>query len=494
MPSIAARITAGFYILAFLLLALSAITLSNLHFLAEHIRAGAAVSTFVEGVMETRRHEKNYFLYQDDSEGAAAQQQAGTARVLLEDNVELFEALCVRHPCAQLGEAISEYERLLAGLKEQPSHTVSDQAEAVRHAGHRVNELAQGLSERERASLSEALTQGGRWLLGAVLGVGVLGIGVGRLTARSLVVPLRRLESDLAPIAAGRFRELPAPSRDRELVSFTVAFNRMLAELKDRQRQLQHAEKLASLGVLVSGVAHELNNPLSNISTSCQLALEEVEVADPTQLRTWLTQIDEQTERARHILLALADYTRRRPLTREAVLVSDLLDTTLLLVRKELGRQVTLERALPDGLAILADPQRLQQVFINLLKNAVDAGGPQVTIRITANQMRGEAARLPQGQCRLGGLPGPTGCFVLITLADDGPGIAPEDIEHIFDPFFTTRGVGEGMGLGLYIVQDIVQELEGCIAVDSAPGKGTRFEIALPCVPAAAETREANGG
>lgn len=494
MPSIAARITAGFYTLAFLLLALSAITFSDLRFLAEHIRAGAAVSTFVEGVMETRRHEKNYFLYRDDAERAAALQQTTTSRALLDENAGLFGALCSGHPCAQLGDALQEYERLLAGLSEHPPHAVSDHAEALRRSGHRVNELAQGLSQRERTSLSEALTQGGRWLLGAVLGVGVLGIGVGRLIARSLVVPLRRLESDLAPIAAGHFRELPAPSRDRELVSFTAAFNRMLAELEDRRRQLLHAEKLASLGVLVSGVAHELNNPLSNISISCQLALEEVNVADPTLMRAWLTQIDEQTERARHILLALSDYACRRPLTLEAVVVSELLDTTLLLVRKELGRQVTLERALPDGLAILADPQRVQQVFINLLKNAVDAGGPQVTIRITGALMRGGSDRLPRGQCRLGGLPEPAGCFVLITLADNGPGIAAEDLEHIFDPFFTTRGVGEGMGLGLYIVQEIVQELNGCIAVDSAPGQGTRFEIALPCAPGAGQTREANAG
>lgn len=481
MPSIAARITAGFYALAFLVLILSAVTYSDLRYLAAHIRDGAAMSAFVERVMEMRRQEKNYFLYHDEAERGAALQQSLAARALIEENAPLFEALCSGRPCARLGRALRDYERLLTGLTEGPS---GDRAEALRRTGHEITELAQGLSEDERASLSEAVTQGGRWLLGAVLAVGLLGVGVGRLVARSVVAPLRRLEGDLAPVAAGRFRELPPPSRDRELVSFTAAFNRMLAELEDRRRQLLHSEKLASLGVLVSGVAHELNNPLSNISTSCQLALEELDGADPRQMRAWLGQIDQQTERARHILLALTDYARGRPLTLEPVLLNEVLDTTLLLVGKELGRQLTLERAIPAGLTLLADPQRLQQVFINLLKNAADAGGPQVAIRISAALMKAEAAALPRGRCRLGGLPESAGCFVLIRVADTGPGIAAADIEHVFDPFFTTRLVGEGMGLGLYIVQEIVQELDGCIAVDSTPGQGTCFEIALPCADA----------
>jgi two-component system, NtrC family, sensor kinase len=169
-------------------------------------------------------------------------------------------------------------------------------------------------------------------------------------------------------------------------------------------------------------------------------------------------------------------------------MADELIDSTLLLVRKELGKQVTLAREIPPGLAILADRQRLQQVFINLLKNAVDAGGPEVTITIRGHSLEDGVQALPQGRYRLGELPPPHDPahperprYALLTLADNGPGIVPDVLEQIFDPFFTTRDVGQGMGLGLYIVQEIVQELNGCIAVDSEPGRGTRFEIALPC-------------
>jgi len=488
MTSLSARITLGFYALAFLLLTLSAITFSDLHFLASHIRAGAAVSSFVERVMDIRRQEKNYFLYQQEADLSAALRGVEGARRLLEENRPLFEGLCNGLACERLRDELIDYGIILGSLAHVPAPVTRDFEEEVRQAGHRVSELARGLSEIERTTLSEAVTQSGQWLLGAVLVVGILGGLLGPAIARSVVQPLRQLEADLAPIAAGRFRELRAPARDREFVSFAAAFNRMLGELEDRRRQLLHSEKLASLGVLVSGVAHELNNPLCNISTSCQLALEEVGACQSEQMREWLRQIDEQTERARDIVLALSDYARGRPLTLEPVAVNDLLDKTLLLVRKELGRQVTLERRLPEGLAILTDRQRLQQVLINLLKNAVDAGGPEVTITLSAQPLDRPEAALPQGRYRLGELPPPRGPenphgrrYALISIADNGPGIPPEVLAHIFDPFFTTRKLGQGMGLGLYIVQEIVQELEGCIAVDSEPGRGARFEIALPC-------------
>ena len=492
MPSISARISAGFYALAFLMLVLSAFTFSDLRFLASHIREGAAISTFVEQVMDMRRQEKNHFLYRDGADLTAAAQQLEGALALIDDNPALFQELCDGRACARLRDELQTYGSMLAELAYVPAEALQDSEDAVRQAGHRVTELARGLAENERAALSEAVVESGHWLLAAVLGVGLLGGILGPAVARSVVRPLRQLEVDLAPIAEGRFQELPPPSRDRELVSFAAAFNRMLGELENRRRQLLHAQKLASLGVLVSGVAHELNNPLSNISTSCQLALEELDGGDPAQVRDqvrgWLRQIDEQTERARRIVLALSDYARRRPLTLEPVEVRALIDTTLLLVLRDLGRQVTVLREIPAGLAILADRQRLQQVFINLLKNAVDAGGPEVTITLAARPLETAAQALPRGRYRLGELPPAFGPehperprYALISIADNGPGIGAEVLGHIFDPFYTTREVGQGMGLGLYIVQEIVQDLGGSIAVDSEPGRGTRFEIALPC-------------
>jgi two-component system, NtrC family, sensor kinase len=488
MSSISARISFGFFALVLLILILAALTFSDLRFLASQIQEGAAVARFVERALEMRRLEKNYFLYRERANLDEAMEQAGLAVTLLAENAPLLAVLCGGRACDELSPALQAYRDLLLDLAKLPPQAVPEFEDRIRQAGHRVTELSQGLSDDERGNLATALVRSGRWLLGVVLLAGVLGVLLGTAIARSVVRPLHRLEVDLASIAEGRFHELPEPSRDRELVSFAAAFNRMLAELENRRRQLLQSEKMASLGVLVSGVAHELNNPLSNLSTACQLAQEDMAAGDLSQMGRWLRQIDEQTERARQIVLALSDYARRRPLTLEPVDVNLLLDSTLLLMRKELGRQVTLERDLPPGLAIIADRQRLQQVFINLLKNAADAGGPEVTITITGYPLDLGVRVLPQGRYRLGELPRPRDGdppngrrYALISIADNGPGIPPEVLKQIFDPFFTTREVGQGMGLGLYIVQEIVQDLNGSIAVDSEPGRGTRFELALPC-------------
>ncbi len=480
MSSISARITAGFYALAFLLLTLAAFTLSDLRFLAAHILQGTAVSSFVERIMEMRRQEKNYFLYQQPTDLANALQQAASAQQLLDENQPLFTTLCGVEGYHRLYQEVSHYHQLLRHLSLRPTTEAHLDEEQIRVAGHQLTEQSQHLSDLERSTLSEAVEQSRGWLLVTVLGVGLVGGLLGSMIARSVVRPLRQLEIDLAPIAAGRFRELPAPSQDQEMVSLATAFNRMLTELENRRRQLLHSEKLASLGILVSGVAHELNNPLSNISTACQLALEELAAGDPAPLKSWLQQIDTQTQRAHQIVWALSDYARRRPLTLEPIEITQLMETTLLLVRKELGQQVTLKRQLPAGLTIQADRQRMQQVLINLLKNAVDAGGAEVTITLTAQPIEQfEATSLHY--C-LGELhPTQKRRYIQITVADNGSGITPEALPHIFDPFFTTREVGQGMGLGLYIVQEIVRELEGCIGVVSELGVGTCFNLVLPC-------------
>jgi signal transduction histidine kinase len=481
MASISLRINIGFSLQIGLILLLAALTYSDLRLLARLIPEGVAVSEFVEELMELRRLEKNYFLYQDQEALREGQKMLASALQLLDANADLFQGLCYQQDCEDLRRRLLDYQGLLLRLL-QSSEGI--QEEDVRHAGQWLSEEARLFSKRERQNLADALESSGRWLFWSVLVVTLLGGVLGPFMAKSLTRPLRQLEVDLAPIAAGRFRRLPAPSADREFQSLALAFNTMLEALEERRLQVLHSQKLASLGILVSGVAHELNNPLSNISTACQLALEEPQESLSAAVRDWLGQIDEQTNRAQHILLALTDYARQRPLTLEAIDVNELLDTTILLVRKELGRQVSLERQVPDGMAILADRQRLQQIFINLLKNAVDAGGPGVTIALAGHPLALGLKQLPRGQYRLGELPRPeTGGpdYALISLTDNGPGIVPEVLPHIFDPFFTTRDVGQGTGLGLYIVQEIVSELGGAIAVDTEPGRGTRFELALPC-------------
>ncbi|MGF1644334.1 MAG: sensor histidine kinase [Thiotrichales bacterium] len=484
MHSIGTRIAVGFFALVSLIVILAVFTYGDLRYLERQIRQGVSLSALVEQVMEMRRYEKNYFLYGGEEELRQALAFSAAAAAMVAKNAQLLAKLCAKRPCAALSEELTRYQAALGQIDIESSFDHAAGDDAVRAAGHRLTELAQSLGQREREYLSASVEQSGRWWLSLAVGIGLLGATLGILLARVTVRPLRQLEANLAPLAEGRFNTLRASSRDREIQSFASAFNRTLMELDNRRRQLVHSEKLASLGVLVAGVAHELNNPLSNSSIACQLALEEIDTASREQLAEWLKQIDIQTRRAQRIVLALSDYARRRPLTLERINVTEIFDQTLVLVRKHLGPQVTIEHDLPHNYWVRSDRQRLQQILINLLKNAVDADsdGHGVTITLSARLLGSDKAALPGSCLRLGKEPGLSSAddHILITVSDTGPGMVAEVLDRIFDPFFTTRAVGKGMGLGLYIVQEIVHELDGCIGVESKPGSGTCFMLVLP--------------
>ena len=270
-------------------------------------------------------------------------------------------------------------------------------------------------------------------------------------------------------------------SRDREIVSLTNALNRMLRERELHERHLIQSEKLASLGTLLSGVAHELNNPLSNISTSAQILAEEMGPGSCELAGELVGQIGEQTDRARNIVRSLLEFSRDREFRKEPLPLRPLVEETVRFLKGQIPPGVSVEVAVPDEITLPGDRQRLQQVFLNLVKNAVEAVPPE------SGRVVVSARRVPAGVARQidaalvvhgAGLPG--GDVIEIEVRDNGPGIPPEIRKKIFDPFFTTKDVGKGSGLGLFVVYEIIEEHDGCIAVESAPGGGTVFTIRLP--------------
>jgi two-component system NtrC family sensor kinase len=303
---------------------------------------------------------------------------------------------------------------------------------------------------------------------------------IGRVLSQRVVRPLKEMETSVAAISANRRETLSAPSNDREILSIIAAFNHMLKELDLRQKSLMRSERLASLGTMLSGVAHELNNPLSNISSSCQILQEEVGESDPATQKMYLDQIDQQTERARNIVRSLLDFSRETAFKKETVLLRPLVAQTVGFVRGRVSAKSVVQLSIPEDLSVSADAQRLQQVFVNLIGNAMEGLGPAGQIRISAQAMWVDGP--PEGTA-LGGGCDVKGEVVEICVEDNGPGIAPEILPRIFDPFFTTKDVGHGMGLGLFVVYEIVDEHGGCIAVQSAPGQGATFRIRLPREP-----------
>ena len=238
----------------------------------------------------------------------------------------------------------------------------------------------------------------------------------------------------------------------------------VLDELSRTQAQLIHSEKLASLGVLAGGVAHEINNPLMVILGRTELMLMDENLAE--RVRQDLNTVRAETERIGRIVEGLLTFSRKsRQEKIESVAVNDILERTFMLSEHQLtvGNVEVKKQLSPDLPTIQANPGQLQQVFMNLIINAHHAmpdGG-----RLTAR-----TGRVPDNQ-------------VYIEIEDTGLGIPPEDINRIFDPFFTTKEEGKGTGLGLSVSRNIVDNHGGEIGVKSTPGTGTTFRVVLPEKP-----------
>ena len=461
------------------LLGFAAVVFSDLDSLNTQIDAGRAVADLRRAALEMRQDEKNLFLYQAIDGLEHFRLEADEARRLLAEHRPIFVDIAGRDGVAELERRLDEYE---AAVLAYPGLAPARQAaarEAIRREGHVLYETTRELLLTERSLLTEATDDTRNLMLLALVVVILFELAGGLYLLRSVLRPLRELERGLNAIDEGRARELPLPSQDREIRSFVAAFNRMFKRLRAQQDLIRRNEKAAALGVLVSGVAHELNNPLSNISTSAQLLIEEGCDAEPDVRNQWLAQIDNETERARRIVRRLLDTVRQPRRRLPQVDVGELIESSLDLVNRQLPAAVSVCVDAPEGLAVALDRERMQQVFINLIKNAADAGAHRIDLKSRIDRWDADA---PRAGMVVGDptILAQSPRALLIEVTDDGPGIAEAVREHLFDPFVTTKSGGEGTGLGLYLVEEIVGEHQGCAVVESALGAGARFSIWLP--------------
>jgi two-component system NtrC family sensor kinase len=253
---------------------------------------------------------------------------------------------------------------------------------------------------------------------------------------------------------------------DREVASVGFFYDlrermEMESKLEKTRIQLLQAEKMASLGKLAAGVAHQLNNPLGGITLYAQLMMEEYPLEDAA--REDLKRIIDDAERCRDTVRELLEFARQ---TRQEIRLNDLnhaiSQTLFLLENQSLFHNIEIIKSLEQDLPkIPSDVQQLNHVFMNIILNAAEA-------------MEGT------GQLRVETLPSENGCGILIRISDTGPGIPEDALPHIFEPFFTTKEQGKGTGLGLSLAYGIIENHGGRIWAESKIGEGTIFTIELP--------------
>jgi len=334
--------------------------------------------------------------------------------------------------------------------------------------------FVEGLPEQKQTLLNNAIEKSQWVLLTFICLIGLLIYIAGYKLKRDVVLPLQRLEENLKKISQEPFTRLVSPSDDEEFTRLTKVFNHLLKEIEMRQKHMLQTNKLASLGVLATGVAHELNNPLSNISTSCQLIMEETGDVQDEQINQWLKQIDQETERGRNIVRTLLDFGQQGVFEKKQLKFLDLINETRFMINKPLSEYAAeLQVNVSEKILLNVDKQRIQQLFINLLQNALQAGGKGTHITITATNRSGGRSMLAvdaEVVGNLANLMNSQARFVEILVTDDGPGIKQEMISKVFDPFYTTSQPGKGVGLGLYIVQEIIKNMTGVWRFHQSPG------------------------
>ena len=312
-------------------------------------------------------------------------------------------------------------------------------------------------------------------LVKAILFLVILTIFTITILYISIIKPLKMVENAAIDIAKGTFSQLPVDKKKGEVRSVLRAFNKMVTDLEEQQEQLFQAKKLSSIGTLASGTAHQINNPLNNIATSCQLALAEIGDDKESLVVKMLETIDQETQRAAEIVRGLLEFSRAQTFSPHLWQLAKIVSKMQLLVGSEVPAGISINTEIPENIPLYIDGQKMIDALLNLTINAIQAiPSPPGTIVIKAEKDMDKKN-------------------AVISVTDTGTGIPKEHLQKIFDPFFTTKNAENGTGLGLAVVYGIIKKQNGAIKVESVMGKGTRFIITLPLYPETKTTDQSSG-
>ncbi len=315
-------------------------------------------------------------------------------------------------------------------------------------------------------------------LFSAIIAAGMLlGFAMTYTFSGWLVRPIAALAEGVSRMAEGDLNYKIPISSDDELGKLTRAFNRMVQTVKERdlkmhemtENRLSEVEKQISIGRLAAGVAHEINNPMTAILSLSSLMLRHTSKDDPR--REDLEIVVSETRRCREIVSGLLDFARERPPMKKIIDVRQVLKDTLALANKYdslKGADIRME-FFDQPLMVMGDPQQLQQVFTNLILNAVEA--VEEAVRDDPH---------PKGYVEIVADEDSSGEIIQIQVIDSGIGIPKDQINKIFEPFYTTKGKSKGTGLGLSVSLGIIQKHNGVVQIDSYEGRGTTVTVTLP--------------
>jgi two-component system NtrC family sensor kinase len=419
-----------------------------------------------DDVLEMRRYEKNY-IYNGD---IGSLQESIFYLVRVEDRSnrlgEQIKRVIGHHELLEFKNNLVAYRRAIEeGMTLGKANSDQIHVDRIRARGKALVDFAQRLTLTKRQRIQKALT---RTLIIPLAFLGsflVVAIVTFLVVAKGILKPLGLVERATDAVAKGTFAPLSYAEEKRDEISHLIAaFNKMAQELELRQEQLVQSRKMASIGTFTSGIAHELNNPINNISLIVESLMEEEEGLERSERLRLYRDIMTQADRSSEIVKNLLEFSRATHPRMEELSLEQVVDTTALLVRNELRlNHIKFSKQVQGDLPLLrADKGGMQQVLLNLFLNSIHAmkdGGGEIRVILGLVDNLNE---------------------VRIDVEDTGKGIPPEHLNSIFDPFFTTKKEREGTGLGLSVTYNVIKKHGGRIEVQSVPDRGTCFSIFLP--------------
>ena len=411
--------------------------------------------------LEMRLSEKNYFLSDNREQLSDIKDRLASAKqILAATRTDIVRATGERN-YETLVSDIEAYENAFPDDRDSLPPD-SDIEARIRGAGRRLREFSQALVRLERKEVHRIINTSTQGMIFSFWAILLSTVVLSPLSARQIIVALKKIENLTRSISQGKFDQIEEIPGNNEISSVIHEVNSMSQELRNREEELLQTKKLASLGILTAGVAHEITNPLNNISMIAQTYQQSYDELDEEMRMDLMGKVEEEVDRIKNIVVNLLDFSKPKESQRSLADIRDVVKHTVSLVRNMLDVSgietiLNLESGLPK---VYIDRNQIYQVLVNLITNAIQALSPGGRLTIST-----QAAADGRG--------------VEIEIRDTGKGISPEHLDHVFDPFFSTKGV-DGTGLGLSISYSTIKNHQGNIRVESEVGKGTVFTITLP--------------
>ncbi|MCK5196633.1 MAG: hypothetical protein KAQ71_22670 [Desulfobulbaceae bacterium] len=417
-------------------------------------------------ILEMRRYEKNYFLFQQDFNYEENLTFTNRLSIMLQrEKNNLIEAIGEKN-YRRFSKYLLDYSRLMETLRKTPRtpDCCIELMAKIRQTGQNLLLFADQLVNTERREINNRLQ---KMVTIPIINLGVLIIlliFIIFFISEKIVRPLARVTRESEQIAQGAYlRITPFGEPGNEIYGLITAVNYMMVELESRQEQLVQSRKIAAVGTLTSGVAHELNNPINNISLILESLVEDGMTMGKSERLRLFHEAMAQTDRASETVKNLLEFSRASHPKMENISIEEIVDKTVRLVKNELHlNNIKFSKKIEDGIPTMSvDRSGIQQVLLNLFINSIQAmpkGGDLKVLMRPSDSLK----------------------EMLIDVEDTGEGIPSEQLDNIFDPFFTTKREGEGTGLGLSVSYSIIKKHGGRIQVKSVPGQGTCFSIYLP--------------